>query len=147
MNKQLAPSLQLSRSTEVASDFLGAGWAFPIATDAHGRIALSRRERNVEEAIQIILLTPQGQRRMRPTFGCRIHELMFAPNDAATASLAAYYVREALEMWEPRIELEQVTAAPDAAHGERLLITIGYRIKATLDRRTLVYPFYRIPEE
>lgn len=141
------PLLERSASNALPADFLGAGWSFPIRTDTHGRIALSRRERNVEESIQIILLTPQGQRRMRPTFGCRIHELIFAPNDSATANLAAYYVRDALEMWEPRIDLEQVSATPDLAHGGRLLITISYQIKATLDRRTLVFPFYRIPEE
>ncbi len=30
---------------------------------------------------------------------------------------------------------------------ERMLITIEYRVKATHDRRSLVFPFYRIPGE
>ncbi len=80
---------------QVSSDFLGAGWAFPVGVDARGRIALSRRERDIEEAIVMILLTPKGQRVMRPEFGCQIHDLLFAPNDATTAGLAAYYVEEA----------------------------------------------------
>jgi hypothetical protein len=126
-------------------DFIGTGWAFPVGVDARGRIALSRRERDIEEAITLILLTAKGQRVMRPEFGCRIHELVFAPNDATTEGLAIYYVEEALAMWEPRIEVLNVTAAPDASAPERLLIEIEYEIKTTYDRRTLVFPFYRIP--
>jgi phage baseplate assembly protein W len=128
-------------------DFLGTGWAFPIHIDAHGRIALARQERDIEEAIRIILLTPKGQRVMRPEFGCQIHELLFAPNDATTAGLAAYYVEEALGMWEPRIRVLNVSAHPDPLDAARLLIDIDYEIKATHDRRSLVFPFYRIPGE
>lgn len=130
--------------SDVNRDFLGAGWAFPVQVE-RGRIALSRRERDVEEAILMILLTPKGQRVMRPDFGCQIHDLVFAPNDATTAGLAAYYVEEALARWEPRIRLMDVSAAPDDEHPGRLLVRIEYEIKATYDRRALVFPFYRIP--
>ena len=130
-----------------SGDVLGAGWAFPVAVDARGRVALARRERDVEEAITMILLTPKGQRLMRPEFGCRVHDLVFAPNDATTTGLAAYYVEEALAMWEPRIRVLDVHAAPDPERAERLLIEITYEVKATYDRRALVFPFYRIPGE
>ena len=128
-------------------DFLGVGWAFPVGVDARGRIALARQERDIEEAMRIILLTPKGQRVMRPEFGCQIHDLIFAPNDATTAGLAAYYVEEALGMWEPRIRVKEVNARPDAENPGRLLIDIAYEIKATHDSRSLVFPFYRIPGE
>lgn len=128
-------------------DFLGVGWAFPVGVDARGRIALARQERDIEEAIRIILLTAKGQRVMRPEFGCQIHDLMFAPNDATTAGLAAYYVEEALGMWEPRIHVKEVNARPDPENQGRLLIDISYEVKATHDSRSLVFPFYRIPEE
>lgn len=126
-------------------DILGSGWAMRIGVDTRGRIALAHRERDIEEAIQIILLTPKGQRVMRPEFGCQIHDLIFAPNDVTTAGLAAYYVRQALAMWEPRIVVHEVNADSDADAPERLLITITYEIKTTHDRRSLVFPFYRIP--
>jgi phage baseplate assembly protein W len=128
-------------------DFLGNGWAFPITVDARGRISLARQERDIEEAMRIILLTPKGQRVMRPEFGCQIHELLFAANDATTAGLAAYYVEDALNMWEPRIQVLNVNARPDPTDPGRLLVDIDYEIKATHDRRSLVFPFYRIPGE
>src|SRR5262249_30633263 len=104
------------------SDFLGVGWAFPVGLDARGRFALARQERDIEEAICMILLTRKGQRVMRPEFGCQIHDLIFAPNDSTTAGLADYYVREALTMWEPRIEVHDVIVAPDPRDSARLLI-------------------------
>ena len=128
-------------------DILGSGWAFPPTVDARGRIALARQERDVEEAIYMILLTPIGQRVMRPEFGCRIHDLIFAPNDATTIGQATYYVEDALGMWEPRIQVRRVNAVPDPENNGRLLITIHYEIKATHDERSLVFPFYRIPGE
>jgi hypothetical protein len=133
--------------SEVARDFLGAGWAFPVAVDQRGRIALASQETDIEQSIRMILLTPKGQRMMRPDFGCHIHELVFAKNDGTTAGLAVHYVTEALNMWEPRIRVLSVKASTDDADGSRLLIDIDYEIKATLDRRSLVFPFYTIPGE
>jgi phage baseplate assembly protein W len=129
------------------ADILGSGWAFPVGVDARGRIALARQEDDIRQAILMILLTPKGQRVMRPEFGCQIHDLLFAPNDATTAGLAAYYVQDALAMWEPRIRVLDVDARPDADDPARLLIHIRYEVLATYDQRSLVFPFYRIPGE
>src|SRR4051812_11506199 len=129
------------------SDFLGVGWAFPIGLDTRRYFALARHERDIEQAINIILLTPKGQRVMRPEFGCQIHDLIFSPNDSNTAGLAEFYVREALAMWEPRILVRDVQVAPDPDNTSRMLIDISYEIRATHDSRALVFPFYRIPGE
>ena len=126
----------------MAEDVLGTGWHFPIEMDGRGGISLSRRERDIEESIRIILSTAKGERRMRPEFGSRIHELVFAPNNATTAGLARQYVQEALGWWEPRIEVTDVDTRPDPADMSHLLINIKYIIKASNDERNLVYPFY-----
>ena len=133
--------------SEVARDFLGSGWAFPVSVDQRGRIAIASQETDIEQSIRIILLTPKGQRMMRPDFGCHIHELVFAQNDGTTAGLAVHYVTEALNMWEPRIRVLGVKASTDNNDGSRLLIEIEYEVKATFDRRSLVFPFYTIPGE
>ena len=84
---------------------------------------------------------------MRTTFGCRLHELIFMPNNLDTAILARRYVEEALGMWEPRIDVISVNVKPHEVLESSLLIEIEYEIRKTRDRRTLVYPFYLIPEE
>lgn len=132
---------------EQRGDIIGNGWAFPVSVDARGRIALARRERDIEESLKIILLTPKGQRPMRPEFGCQIHDLLFHPNDASTHGLASIYVKEALAFWEPRIEVNTVDVNADPGDAARMLVQITYTIRATYDSRTLVFPFYRIPGE
>jgi phage baseplate assembly protein W len=131
----------------MSGDIIGKGWAFPPGLDHRGQLALVGGETEIEQAIRIILNTAPGQRVMRPEFGCRLQELVFAPNNSQTAGLAERYVREALGRWEPRIALERVNVTPDPENQARLLITVQYRIKATHSARSLVYPFYLLPEE
>ncbi len=128
-------------------EIVGRGWAFPIAIGPQGGIALTRERNEIEQAIRVILATSPGERVMRPTFGCRLHDLVFAPNNSHTAARARRYVEEALGMWEPRIRVTRIDVHPDTEEMSRLIIEIQYEVKATHDRRSLVYPFYLIPEE
>ena len=77
----------------MSDEFIGAGWAFPLRTDATGGIALVSREREVEESIRLILGTAPGERPMRPEFGCRIHDEVFAEADADEPSTLYIDVR------------------------------------------------------
>jgi uncharacterized protein len=128
-------------------DFLGNGWSFPFRISPSGGIALSRQEFDIDEAIRIILSTAKGERHMRPDFGCGIHDLVFAPNNATTAGLVETYVTEAVGWWEPRVEILRVDATQDNDERNKLLINVHYRIRATNDERNLVYPFYLIRPE
>jgi phage baseplate assembly protein W len=130
---------------DINSDILGNGWKFPLQIDGRGGIALSQHEDDIKESIRIILSTAKGERHMRPDFGCDIHKIVFAPNNASSWGLAHHYVEEALGWWEPRIEVLEIDPQPDPMDTSRLLINIKYRIKATNDERNLVYPFYIIP--
>src|SRR5512139_1775401 len=125
---------------------IGRGWGFAVGTDATGGIRTSAGQTEIEESIAIIIGTSPGERVMRPTFGCRIHDLVFAPNNAETLGLARRYVEEALGMWEPRIEVVSVSVASDAAEADRgrLNILLTYKVRGTKDARSLVYPFYLI---
>jgi len=127
------------------TDFIGTGWAFPIRTDATGSVALVSGERELVESIRLILATSPGERPMRPEFGCAVHDLVFAPADAATAGQIAYEVRVSLERWEPRITLDDVVVSFDEADRGTLLIDIRYHLRGTNDPRNLVFPFYVIP--
>jgi phage baseplate assembly protein W len=128
-------------------EFLGRGLAFPLQYDPRGGIALTRGESEIEQAIRIVLLTAPGERVMRPEFGCRIHELVFAPHDPATESLAAYYVEQALRRWEPRITVQDVIVSPASRRDGVLMIEIRYQIKDTHDEYSIVHPFYLTDEE
>ena len=129
----------------MSDEFIGRGWAFPLRTDATGGIALVAREREIEEAIRLVLGTSPGERPMRPEFGCRIHDYVFASADGATASAIAAEVREAIRRWEPRVDVEDVQVSFDARDAAVMYIDIKYAIRRTNDRRNLVFPFYVIP--
>ena len=131
----------------MAREILGRGWVFPPQIGSQGGLGLTDDRTELDQAIRVILSTSPGQRVMRPTFGCRLHDLVFAPNNSHTAAQARRHVEEALGMWEPRIDVTQVDVHPDPQDTSRLLVDIEYRVKATHDRRSLVYPFYLIPEE
>ncbi len=130
----------------MGQEFVGTGWAFPLRTDATGRVALVTGEREIEESIRLILATSPGERPMRPEFGCSVHDYVFAPADAATAGDIAYSVRVALERWEPRIELAAVVVRFEAIDDGVLYIDISYSLRGTNDPRNLVFPFYVIPQ-
>jgi uncharacterized protein len=128
------------------TDFIGAGWAFPVRTDATGSIALVTRDRELVEAIRLILSTLPGERPMRPEFGCRAGEHVFGLANASTAGQIAHDVRAALDRWEPRITVDDVLVSFDGADAGTLYIDIGYTVRDTNDVRNLVFPFYVIPD-
>ena len=122
-------------------EYLGRGVSFPVRMNQQGNVEFSFGSQNIQESILLILLTEIGERLYRPNFGCRIHELSFAPLNTETISLMRIYVQEALDLWEPRIIVEDVTAKPFNRTG-KVDITIEYRIKGTYDRTSMVYPFF-----
>src|SRR5262245_27226078 len=105
------------------------------------------REREIEEAIRLVLGTAPGERPRRPEFGCRIHDFVFASADGATANLIGAEVRRSLARWEPRINVEDVVVSFDLHDSGLMYIDIRYSILSTNDRRNLVFPFYVIPGE
>ncbi|MGL4650013.1 MAG: GPW/gp25 family protein [Caldilineaceae bacterium] len=127
-------------------EYVGQGLSFPLSLTPKGEIALVTGTTDVDQAMQVILETMPGERVMRPNFGCRIWELLFAPNDAETRALAAYHVRQALEFWEPRVTIDSIDVATDH-DASALRITITYTIKDTHDTRSIIYPFFLMGEE
>ena len=122
--------------------FLGRGWRFPVGTDGSGGIELTSEKANIEQSIRVILGTAPGERVMRPEFGCYIHDYVFHPNDASTASMVAYYVKEAVTKWEPRVRDVEVRAYPDSQSETTMLIEIRYEIRSSNNLENMVYPFF-----
>ena len=126
----------------MAKSFLGRGMNFPLTVNAVGGMAMSEGADNIEQGVECIIGTAVGERVMRPSFGCRIHDFVFHPNSAATAGMVAFYVREALHKWEPRITDIKVTASPDPKNENVLSVEVNYKVRSTNVDRNFVYPFY-----
>lgn len=122
------------------------GIAFPLqpkgfvgATSPRG-IAQARGAEKIRDSITLILGTFPGERLMRPDFGCQLKALVFSPNDRATASLASFYVEEALSRWEPRIAVVRVAVENlSPVTGPALQIEVDYRIRTFNDLQQMSF--------
>jgi uncharacterized protein len=129
-----------------SAPFIGRGLAFPLRTSATGSVALVHGRTELEEAIRLIVATAPGERPMRPEFGCRIHDHVFAPINDTTIGTISFEVERAVTRWEPRVDVERVNVYADDEIDGLLYIDLVYRVKETNDERNLVFPFYTIPE-
>ena len=120
-----------SQGGAMRKNFLGRGWSFPFQVDpSSGAVAMSEYEENIKQCLTLILGTKPGERQMMPNFGCRIHELMFAPNTLATSDLISAHVERAISRWEPRVEVW-----PDPSGTVR--VKVNYQVKTTKSEQGL----------
>lgn len=131
----------------MVTDFIGVGWAYPLDINVNGGFALAGGIEKLEQAMRLILTTYPGDRPMRPEFGCRLRDYIFGGATVESAADISAEVMSSLLRWEPRVTVDGVDVYPDQANASLLYIDIGYVVKATNDRRNLVFPFYTIPEE
>jgi phage baseplate assembly protein W len=124
------------------TDFLGTGWRFPILPDEAGRLAYASGEESIEHCLRALLLTGLGERVMRPDFGTRAPDLVFAPDSVQNLHDLEDSIRDAVRSFEPRVELEDVRAEMAPGEESRVTVSIVYRIRRTNTRANLVFPFY-----
>ncbi len=124
----------------MAKEFLGIGWKFPVRLNHAGEFEKSKYEEDIKESILIILKTAKGERFLHPEFGCGIYDYIFSPINSTNLSLMETEVENALKLYEPRIDVEEVSAVPK--NESVVLIKIEYTVRSTNSRRNIVYPFY-----
>lgn len=118
---------------------LGTALSVPLYV-ANGSGKIIEGEDVVAQSIGQIIGTPIGSLPYSPYLGSRLSWLLFEPNDEIAGSLGATYIREALMQQEPRIV---VLSVPYTISGATITFTVNYRIKATGERHSRVYPFTR----
>jgi phage baseplate assembly protein W len=128
-------------ATPVPKAFLGIGFGFPMKP-VNGRLRYAAYEDDVEQAIQIILMTERGERPMLPEFGGGLRSFVFEPNAPQTHRAIERVVRNALIDWEPRIAVDDVVVTADTTEPNLLLIHVDYVVRATNSFYNRVYPFY-----
>jgi phage baseplate assembly protein W len=130
-------------SANQGKDFLGRGWATPVALDPRtGLVASVAYEDDIRQSIFIILDTAKGERCMRPDFGCGIHDLVFTSLDSTSLQRIRSEVTDALKHFEARIDLLNVNVDSQATLQGELLVEVEYRVRATNQLGNLVFPFY-----
>ena len=102
---------------------------YPFAFDGRGRTAATPYEDHVRDLIEQVLFTAPGERVNRPTFGCGLLQLVFAPNSDALAATTELTVQSALQQWIG--DLIEVKAV-DVEHVESTLrVMVTYALRRT----------------
>tara|TARA_Y100000004_G_scaffold142428_1_gene161988 strand:- start:3152 stop:3538 length:387 start_codon:yes stop_codon:yes gene_type:complete len=81
----------------------------------------------ITNAMRNILTTRLGERPFEPDYGSRIYDSLFELVDAISLDLLASAAREALEFWEPRIEILNVSPESNPDRNE-VQLTIEFYI-------------------
>ena len=106
--------------------YIGIGLAFPIILE-DGKPVLSSLEDLIESSIRNILIWPFNTRYFEKSFGSRINELIEEPNTGILNTLLEEFTRTALETWERRINIIEITSESSGLASS--LLTIKYSIK------------------
>jgi len=105
--------------------------SFPPRVGEDGRIAWSEGETNIREMIQVILRTQERERLKLPNFGAGLQRYLFGPNTVGTRVQLEDGISKALQIWEPRISLADVTVEQDPNDSQAAIATIEYKLVAT----------------
>ncbi len=134
----------------MSTDFLGKGLRFPFAFakrsgGAQVSTITSMDHAHIHESILQILGTRPGERFMNPEFGSRLKDLVFEPNDSILKGLIRHYVIDAIERWEKRVYVTDVTFddSPETVDANTIPVRISYRVIDTQVSGNLVWPFCR----
>ncbi|MFD5110362.1 GPW/gp25 family protein [Streptomyces cinereoruber] len=131
----------------MSNEFIGKGWAFPLGAGSHGGIRTVGGTVLLEQAMRLVLTTYPGERRMRPDFGSRLRDFVFAGTDTTTLDELGREVTAALTACEPRVVVEAVDVRPDPKNPTLINIMITYRTRDGRDPRNMVFPFYSLPDD
>ena len=130
--------------TPTVRDIIGVGIRTPFQFSV-GRgvkaVSTSNGLDKIQASIRDILTTRPGERLMQPEYGSRLFDLVFEPNDFVTNQLLYIYTAEALQRWEPRIQVTGVTFATDNNNPNYVGICVNFLVLATHQQGSYVFPF------
>src|SRR5262249_27070386 len=105
------------------------GFAFPFRIDAAtGRVATADGDDKLRQNLVHLILTAAGERVMRREYGAGLRSLVHDPNDDALRVIAAHQIQQAIEAYEPRVELRRLDVTQD---GATLLVRLEYAVRRT----------------
>ena len=134
----------MSDEEKITTSFMGTGWSFPprFSRDRQGVETVSDTD-DIRESLQILLSTALGERVMQPKYGCNLDDLLFEPLNTTVRTYIRGLVKQAILIYEPRIQLNDVTIEMIDEPGGRVDLVVDYTVRSTNSRFNLVYPFYR----
>ena len=95
----------------------------PLSNDLIGL----KNENAISRSVRNLILTTQGERPFQPVLGSNVNNLLFDNMDKLTAAALKEEIRNTIENYEPRVELEDIIVDPNFENNE-FNVTIQYYI-------------------
>jgi len=125
------------------NNFLGSGWCFPVSfSAANYQLSVSAFEKNINESIDIILMTRKGERCFEPQFGSGLQQFFFRKMDETLKGEIMDAVKVSLLHNEPRITVKDVIVNFKDIQNGKVEVAISYTYNQTNTRHNYVFPFY-----
>ncbi len=110
---------------------------YPFRLDSRGHTAETGDDEHIRDLIEQVLFTSPGERVNRPTFGCGLRQLVFAPNSPELATATQFLVQGALQQWlGDRIQVEKVDIQ---AEESSLHVLVQYTVRRTQETRVATF--------
>ena len=106
------------------------GIKFPINVVSEDRTLFDlnySRADQVKSEIMHLIFTPVGQRLRKPTFGTRLIQFIFNPNDNDTWGDIVSDIKETVKMWVPDCSVKNVEVV-ESENGLQLFAKIQYTL-------------------
>ena len=95
----------------------------PLSNDLIGL----KNENAIARSVRNLILTTQGERPFQPVLGSNVNNLLFDNMDKLTASALKDEIRNTIENYEPRVEIEEIIVDANFDNNE-FNVTIQYYI-------------------
>ena len=86
-----------------------------------------KNENAIARSVRNLILTTQGERPFQPVLGSNVNNLLFDNMDKLTAAALKDEIRNTIENYEPRVEIEEIIVDPNFENNE-FNVTIQYYI-------------------
>jgi Bacteriophage baseplate protein W len=104
----------------------------PFRIDGTGKVmATPDLTRQMAIRVRSIVGTSPGERVMRPNYGSGAANFVFDVDDELRASMLAVAVQDAINIWEPAVEVENIQIEPADYGDSRIELHITYRLVTT----------------
>src|SRR5205809_2613348 len=129
---------------KLLKSFLGTGWGFPPQFNKESlSVGMLSDAEDIESSLQILLSTRQGERVMRPDYGCNLDEMVFEPLTTTFKTYIKDLIATAILYYEARIDVNKIDLDDTGVFEGRIIISIDYTVRSTNSRFNFVYPFYK----
>ena len=86
-----------------------------------------KNENAIARSVRNLILTTQGERPFQPVLGSNVNNLLFENMDKLTAAALKDEIKNTIENYEPRVEIEEIIVDPNFENNE-FNVTIQYYI-------------------